>query len=157
MAETATPSKKPIYKRWWFILGAVVLVLAALGSPDESATSTSAASVAGDVSDDAATDAVAAEPEEDYLMRDGDFALLELDSSRGQFGNLTITGAVKNLSSREKGYVQVEINLLDNSGAIVGSTLANVNNLAGGQIWRFEAPALQDNAARFEVKAITGF
>lgn len=154
MTDTATSTKKPIYKRWWFILGAIVLVLAALGSPDES---TSITATTGAVAGEATTDAVAGEMEEDYLMRDGDFALLELDSSRGQFGNLIITGAVKNLSSREKGYVQVEINLLDNSGAIVGSTLANVNNMAGGQTWRFEAPALQDNAARFEVKAITGF
>lgn len=98
-----------------------------------------------------------AQPADEYIMRDGDFALLELDSQRGEFGVLMVTGAVKNLSKRNKGYVQVEINLLDDNGDIVGSTLANVNNLAGGKTWRFKAPVLEDDAARFEVKNITGF
>jgi hypothetical protein len=85
---------------------------------------------------------------------------LALQSSgwtHGQYGNRTIAGTVANSTGKTYGYVQVEINLYDGSGAQVGSTLANVNNLAPGAVWKFEAPVLEDSATRYEVKDITGF
>ncbi len=40
-----------------------------------------------------------------------------------------VTGIVKNTTGIKLDYVQVEINLYDESGAQVGSTMTNVNNL----------------------------
>lgn len=67
------------------------------------------------------------------------------------------TGIVSNTGDHKFGYVQVEINLLDKSGAVVGSTLANVNNLAPHDKWKFKALLTEDSATRFKVKGITAF
>lgn len=150
--------KKPFYKKWWFITLVVIIILGSLGSPSDemSKDESDSPSAAVENTDDASS----TEPQEEeaqYLMKDGDFALVELDSKVGEFGNKYAIGVIKNLSKRTKGYVQVEINLFDKDGVVVGSTLANMNNLEGGQSWRFEAIIMEDSATRFEVKGITGF
>ena len=145
-----------MYERWWFVLGAIVLGLYALGNqPDESSTVARSSPSAATGSVAGGREAV--RPGPNYLMKDGDFALIEADWKRGQFDNLLVVGVIRNLSERSKKYVQVEINLFDDSGAVVGSTVANVNNLRGGQKWRFEAPVLSSDVSRFEVYGITGF
>ena len=68
-----------------------------------------------------------------------------------------ITGTLTNLTGDKKTYVQVEINLLDKSGAVVGSTLANVNNLEAGQKWKFKAVVFGEKYDHFKVKGVTGF
>ena len=83
--------------------------------------------------------------------------VLDFDWGRGEFGNRMIQGTVRNNTSSQYSYVQVEINLYDNSGAQVGSTLANVNNLEPNGTWKFEAPVLESNAKKAKVKDVTGF
>lgn len=68
-----------------------------------------------------------------------------------------VVGTVKNNSTKQYSYVQVEINLYDNSDAQVGSTLANANNLEPGATWKFKAPILEDNATKYKVKDVTGY
>lgn len=75
----------------------------------------------------------------------------------GEFGVIFIVGKVRNNSQKTFSYVQVEINLYDKEDTQVGSTMANVNNLAPGGTWRFMAPVTADDAARFEVIRVTGF
>ena len=53
--------------------------------------------------------------------------------------------------------IDVQINLLDESGTLVGSTMANVNNVSPGQMWSFRAPILEDRATTFRVENVTGF
>ena len=105
-----------------------------------------------------------------FLVGDDDFAvsdtptggassaytISELKGVNQGSGFGKVTGALKNNTSRDLTYVQVEINLFDSSGAQVGSTLANVNNLAAGGLWRFEAVTFQE-FSRFEVADVTGF
>jgi hypothetical protein len=67
------------------------------------------------------------------------------------------TGTIRNNTSRTYGYVQVEINLYDKSGAQVGSTIDNINNLEPGKDWKFKAVIFEDSATRFEIKDVTGF
>lgn len=67
------------------------------------------------------------------------------------------TGKVRNNTDHKYNYVQVEINLLDVQGNIVGSTLANVNNLEPGKVFAFKAVVLDSSAKTFEVKGVTGF
>lgn len=68
-----------------------------------------------------------------------------------------VVGTVKNNTKKEYGYVQVEINLYDKDGAQVGSTLANANNLEAGGTWKFKAFVLEENAASYKIKDVTGF
>jgi len=74
----------------------------------------------------------------------------------GQYGN-TIAGTVRNTSSRSYGFVQVDINLYDGSGAQVGSTLDGVGNLAAGGVWKFETTVYDKKATSFKVVGVTGY
>jgi len=68
-----------------------------------------------------------------------------------------ITGMVKNNTDHTYSYVQVEINLYDDEGNQVGSTLANTNNLEPGSTWKFDAYAFDEGAKRAKVKDISGW
>lgn len=68
-----------------------------------------------------------------------------------------ITGDVVNNSGATLSYIQVSINLLDKSGAVVGSTMANANNIEQGQKWKFKALLTEETARTFVVTGVTGF
>lgn len=82
--------------------------------------------------------------------------LIEHSSEASQYSRYVI-GTVKNNSSKEYGYVQVEINLYDDSGNQVGSTMDNTNNLEAGGTWKFKAIMLEDSATQYKIKDVTGF
>lgn len=75
----------------------------------------------------------------------------------GEYGTQTITGILKNNSSKQYSYVQLEFNLYDGAGIQVGSTIANVNNLEPGASWKFNAPILDSEAVSAKLKGITSF
>ena len=83
--------------------------------------------------------------------------IVSYEWARGEYGNRYIKGVVKNNSSKQYGYVQIEINLYDKSDAQVGSTMANINNLEPGSTWKFEAIVMEDTATTAKVKDVTGF
>ena len=65
-----------------------------------------------------------------------------------------------NNSGTEKKYVQIEYVLKDESGAQIGTGLANTNNLAADGVWKYEALcSVSGDAApaTFEVADVTGF
>jgi hypothetical protein len=74
-----------------------------------------------------------------------------------EYGTRSITGTVRNNSSRTLGYAQVEINLYDETGNQVGSTMANVNNLQAGAKWNFEALVLEERATKAQIMRVSGF
>ena len=78
-------------------------------------------------------------------------------SSISEGYNGYVTGTVRNNTNKQYKYVQVEINLYDKSGAQVGSTLANTNNLEPHGLWKFKAPIIEDNTAKYSVKNVTGY
>lgn len=87
-----------------------------------------------------------------------DLQLIESRIEPDQYGAYNyVIGTVKNNAGKTYSYVQVTINLYDKSGAQVGSTLANVNNLEPGGIWKFKAPILEQDATTYKIKDITGF
>jgi hypothetical protein len=57
---------------------------------------------------------------------------------RNQF-SMEITGTVVNRRSRTLGYAEITFNVYDDSGAQVGSPLANINNLEPDGRWNFKA------------------
>lgn len=83
--------------------------------------------------------------------------LLDWSISKGEFGNPTIIGKVKNNRNKEYSYVQITFNLYDASDALVGTAVANVNNLEPGEIWKFQALCLEDNFKKGKYIDLTGF
>jgi hypothetical protein len=68
-----------------------------------------------------------------------------------------IVGTVRNTSNHVYDYVQVEANLYDTSGAQVGSTLANVNNLEPGGTWKFKAIIMEPNVVQYKITKVSGY
>lgn len=68
-----------------------------------------------------------------------------------------VVGKIKNNTSNEYSYVQVEINVYDAAGNQVGSTLDNCNNLEPGATWSFKAVILEDNVKTYKIKGITAY
>jgi len=82
--------------------------------------------------------------------------LLEATSKVEEYGRY-IVGKIRNNTAHTYRYVQIQINLYDKAGNLVGSTMDNVNNLEPGAIWRFKAPILEESAARYKIVDISGF
>ncbi|PRP68697.1 hypothetical protein BUE93_20745 [Chromobacterium amazonense] len=85
------------------------------------------------------------------------FSSLDFGIKKGQFGVKMVKGTLKNNTSQSFSYVQVEINLYDGEGTQVGSTLANVNNLAPGAKWKYEAPIMEESATKAEIVNVTAY
>jgi len=86
-----------------------------------------------------------------------DLQLVESHVETGDYGSKYIVGTIKNNGAKTLSYVQVTINLYDDTGAQVGSTLDNVNNLEAGGTWKFKAYWLESDATNYKIKEITGF
>ncbi len=81
----------------------------------------------------------------------------ESHSCSTEYGSMAICGVVVNKSNHNIGYAQVEINLYDKNGNLVGSTLANINNLNAGGTWKFEAPFIENNVTSYNIENVIGF
>lgn len=85
-----------------------------------------------------------------------DLEIVEHHSEAEQYSRYVL-GTVKNNTSNEYSYVQVEINLYDDAGNQVGSTMDNTTNLEPGGTWKFKALMLEDSATKYKVKGVTGY
>jgi len=70
--------------------------------------------------------------------------------------SISITGAIKNTCGHTFRYIQITWKLLDGSGAVVGTALANQSNLDDGETWKFKAHALTE-FAKYRLDKITAF
>lgn len=75
----------------------------------------------------------------------------------GKYGNKLIAGEVHNNTTRQYRYAQITFKLYDDSGAQVGTALANINSLEANGTWKFEAAVLTDNATTASLDSLTGF
>ena len=77
--------------------------------------------------------------------------------TRGQFG-VTVTGTVVNRRGHALHYAQITFRLFDDSGAQVGTAIANINGLESGDRWNFKATGgFGDNAAGCKLGELSGF
>lgn len=84
-----------------------------------------------------------------------DLEVLSYDSiTEGGLGY--VTGEIKNNTEKNYTYVQVEINMYKDE-TVLGSTLANVNNLGPGETWKFKALITDKECNRYTIKEVTGF
>lgn len=103
-----------------------------------------------------ATQTKTAQPAQPPAPKKPNLELIESHVEVDQFARY-IVGTVKNNTNRTYSYVQVEINLYDDSGAQVGSTVDNTNNLEPGGVWKFKALIFDSDATKYKVKEIRGF
>jgi hypothetical protein len=54
------------------------------------------------------------------------------------YGNIGMGGYATNVSDGAFSYAQIEGQFYDFTGTVIGSSMANINNLAPGQTWNFE-------------------
>lgn len=86
-----------------------------------------------------------------------DLEVTELRWETGEFGSRFVVGTLKNNTNKRYSYVQVEINLYDKEGNLVGSTLDNVNNLDPHGTWKFKAVVMEEDAVEAKLKGVTGW
>src|SRR5207248_8193500 len=79
-----------------------------------------------------------------------------VEGTTGRFGG-KITGTVVNRRNRKLKYVQISFILYDESGAQVGTALANVNDLEPGGRWNFEATSFGKNFRTYKFSELSGF
>ena len=84
---------------------------------------------------------------------------LELLASRatGNSLSMTITGKIRNNTSRNYVYVQALFNVFDSNRNRVGSAMANINNLRPNEIWKFKAMYFGSDGQQFNLSKIEGF
>lgn len=79
-----------------------------------------------------------------------------VSGTTGDFGG-TIKGVVENRRSHKLRYAQITFNLYDESGAQVGSAMANINGLEPGGRWKFEAKSFGTDFSTYKFSELTGF
>ena len=113
-------SKKPFYKRVWFIvLAAIVLILIIQQTT-------------GNKKKDVEVKNSTQE------TQNAKYEVSELNIEKDSFSSY-VTGVLKNNTDKEKSYVQVTIPAYDANGNKVGDALANVNDLKPNSTWKFKA------------------
>ena len=59
--------------------------------------------------------------------------ILSHSMSTGQFGNLIIKGTAENVSSATLSYAEVKVKFYDADGALIDTSLDNINDLGAGE------------------------
>jgi hypothetical protein len=79
-----------------------------------------------------------------------------LGATTDGFGG-NVTGTVINRRSNTLRYAEIRFNLYDESGAQIGSALANINDLEPGARWNFKASSLGRQFSSYKVSRLSGF
>ena len=77
-------------------------------------------------------------PESSGLTSNGKLEILSHKLDYGDYGNLIISGTAKNVAGRELSYASIDVKFYDSDGAVIGTSLDNINNLGNDEIWKFE-------------------
>lgn len=91
-----------------------------------------------------------------YDYYESGVGLTNIGPTEGEYGNLSLTGTATNTTDTELSYVQISVAFLDETDAQVGTSMANTNNLAPGQRWRWEAMYMDMDTSAVASATITG-
>lgn len=50
-----------------------------------------------------------------------------------------VTGYIENTTGKDLSYISIEYKIYDSDNAVIGTALANANNISAGEKWKFEA------------------
>ena len=153
-------TKRPIYKRWWFILVLIIIatgVIGTLGEEDEGEVNSSS-DTQQEQSREEKNDKEEDEEDEEENLVDGFEVVESFTEERDEFA-LYISGKVKNKKGRDLNYVQVIFNLYDKDGAHIGTAIDNINSVKEDGVWKFKAIALEnaEDVASWELDSIDSF
>ncbi|MDR0879510.1 MAG: FxLYD domain-containing protein [Clostridioides sp.] len=144
-------NKKPIYKKPWFIVLAIIVVIGIASKIGNGGTSTTA-STAG-TSTKATSETKKEEPKKEKYEIVG-----EITSETNALGGVDLSGKIKNNSGKDAKYVQVTFNLYDKDNNQLGTALANVNNLKAEGNWKFKAiGTATGDVDHYELAEVSGF
>jgi uncharacterized protein YxeA len=149
-------NKTPIFKKWWFWLIVVVIIIAA-SSAGASQNNGNKANETTKTSDNSASkpkseSKPAAESKPALTLDDG----WAIDQSNPYA--TYVNGYVSNNTDKAyNSYIQITFNAYDESGANVGTCLANTNTVDANGKWKFQAMCSGDNVKTVKFKDITGF
>ena len=150
-----TKEKKPIFKKWWFWVVAII-VIGAIGAgmngTKNQATETTKSTT--DSQHQSSTSETKSKEKKDRLTLDDGW---QLDTSDPY--STKVTGTVSNNSDQAiNSYIQITFSALDAEGANVGDCLANANTVDAKGKWKFEALCLNpsNNVKTVRFKDITG-
>lgn len=140
--------KKRFYKKWWFwvIIAAAAIIIGSSASGGDDTPKTDSGSQG--------TQSVQAQTEKSTEKKDLEVADLSMTTDNY---STKITGKITNNTDKTYSYVQVTFSLYDSEGALLGTALANVNNLEAGGVWKFEAIGFESNVASYKLTDITKF
>jgi len=132
------PKKKKL-KTWQLvliILGGLILIGAIFGENKPSSNNTD--SLTGN-----------------SVKTDEKLTILNHELTYGDYGNVEITGAAKNVAGRELSYCQIDVKYYDNEGAVIGTSLDNINKLGDGETWKFKIMYLGTDSYNVENYSIS--
>lgn len=131
--------KKPIYKKVWFWILVIFVVVLIVGITQGDTTPTSSNGINTQVQ----------QTQEKFTLVD----------STGSYDGFAyyVTGTIKNNTNKKYSYVQVTFNLYDADGAQIGTALANINNLEENATWKFKAIGATQKVASYKLAEITGW
>lgn len=151
----SVPVVKKKHKKWPIvvIILAFIVVIGIIGSNGNDGSGSSSAPTAKAAGTTAKASEQASAPTNSWSDK-FDVKDIKMTSDTGiQYA----TGTIVNKTDKEYSYLQVEINEYDSSGAQIGSTLANVNNLEAKGKWKFKAVITDGGTKSVKLKDVTGF
>lgn len=134
--------RKPVYKKWWFWVIIMVLVIGVAGVQED-----------GNITQETSSNT---QSSTEINKTQEKFTLVESEGSYDGFAYY-VTGTIKNNTNKEYAYVQVTFNLYDSDGAQIGTAMANINNLEPNATWKFKALGVTEEVASYKLAEITGW
>jgi hypothetical protein len=78
-------------------------------------------------------------------------------ATRDENGVFTIRGTVINRRDTRLTYAEIRFTLYDAAGNQVGTAMANINDLASGAKWSFEAVAISPGGDKYSIASLSGW
>lgn len=94
--------------------------------------------------------------ESNYDYVESGVGLTDIHWNESEYGNVSLAGTATNLTDSTLSYIQISVSFLDSSGAQIGTGLANTNNLAAKQRWKWEAMFIEMDTSALDNATITG-
>jgi hypothetical protein len=148
---------------FFLIIGALVIngyvTTATAGSPTSSANSSSEISSAAESSSEEPEQSAAALTSSEPSSTESEKPALEILSVECNVDEYSthVIGKLKNNTSKQLTYVQVQYALYDESGNQIGTALANVNGLDAGGTWKFDAIGITGETSKYKLIDLTGY
>ena len=88
---------------------------------------------------------------------DGLVCLKKTISATNENGILTIRGTVVNRRDTRLTYAEIRFTVCNSAGHQTGTAIANINDLAPGAKWAFEAVTISPGDAKYSIASLSGF